>query len=84
MRYLILVRMVMNKKMKITNLGWGPEFRERPSAGNVNGLVVTEKSGSSEDSGSRNLGDLASFLLYNWSQYVEAIPTLPNLLQSCP
>ena len=65
MRYLVLVRMVMNKKMKITNLGWGSESWERPSAGNVNGLAVTEKSGSSEDSRNRNLGDLASFLLFN-------------------
>lgn len=76
--------MVMNKKMKITNLGWGPESRMRPSAGNVNGLAVTEKSDSSEDRRSRNLGDLASFLLYTWSQYAKAIPTFPSLLQSCP
>lgn len=80
----MLVRMVMNKKMKITNLGWGPDSRERPSAGNVNGLAVAEKSGRSEDSRHRNLGDLASFLLFNWSQYVEAIPTFPSLLPSCP
>lgn len=67
MRYLILVRMVMNKKMKITNLGWGPESWEHPSAGNVNGLAVAEKSGSFEGSRNRNLGDLASFLLFNRS-----------------
>lgn len=39
----MLVRMVMNKKMKTINLGWGPESWELPYTGSVNELVVTEE-----------------------------------------